>query len=301
MEPVINKDNINLFWKYIIKRYNIYLKRKNNESYPWTDDPILLKWKFTNVFREDDPGTIYVIDKIIPNFQNDFQNLLFNVIIYRLYNKINTMDYIGLQKIDTFDKQILEVRLRVLSITDKVFTNAFIVSSFAFISRDCDKIGRTCILLEKIRDMIPELSKNILENKDSEFTYNSLLGIPGIGKFLAYQIAVDLGYWNQEIFNEDECVVSGPGCISGIDKLFVDKGELNYEECIQHLCNIQKQGFLDNGYDMNELFKDRKQRYLNLMAMENCLCEISKYLKVYYKKGRARNKYRFTEKISSIF
>ena len=42
---------------------------------------------------------------------------------------------------------------------------------------------------------------------------------------------------------------------------------------------------------MNELFKDRKQKYLNLMAMENCLCEISKNLKEYYKVGRARNKY----------
>ena len=293
MEPIVHEENINLFWQYIIKRYNIYLKRINNESYPWTDDPILLKWKFTNVFREDDPGTIYVIDKIIPHFKNDFQNLLFNTIIYRLYNKINTMDKIGLQKIETFDKDLLEGKLREVAISDKVFTNAFIVSSFAFISRDCDKIGRTCILLEKIRDMISELSSSILQNKDSEFTYNSLLGVPGLGKFLAYQIAVDLGYHDKTVFDENKYVVSGPGCISGLDKLFKDKNGLNYEECIQHLCHMQKQGFLDNGYDIDELFKDRKHKCLNLMAMENCLCEISKYLKVYHKVGRARNKYRY--------
>eukprot|EP01084_Bolivina_argentea_P164539 286063_1 len=292
--PIMHGKNINLFWKYIIERHNIYKKRNNNESPPYTNDKILSKWRFTNVFRDIDPGTQYVIKKIIPKFKNDFENLLFNVLIYRIYNKINTFNKIGFQDIKAFNKIELDKNLRTLvSNNEKVFTNAFVVPSYRFIDKDnkYDKIGRTCILFEKIKDIIPKLCKNISQKNNSEYTYKQLLALPGIGKFMGYQISVDLGYWNKNIFNEYEYVIAGPGAINGINRLFEDKKNLNHDQCIQYLCKIQKKGFLENGCDVNILFMDRKEKYLNLMAMENCLCEISKYLKAYYEEGRPKNKF----------
>eukprot|EP01084_Bolivina_argentea_P309951 536191_1 len=55
-KPVMNVENMRIFWRYIIERHNIYKKRINNQTTPWTNDKILLKWKFTNVFRDIDPG-----------------------------------------------------------------------------------------------------------------------------------------------------------------------------------------------------------------------------------------------------
>ena len=292
MEPILNTKNLDLFWKYIIERYKIYLKKKSGEEYPWTEDDILLKWKFTNVFRETDPGTLFVINNIIPNFFSDFENLLFNIIIYRIYNKIDTFEHIGNQKITDYDITVLEKSLREIVANDnKVFTNAFIVPSYRFICPEKDKIGRTCILIDKIREKIPEISEKILLNNRSEYTFNEILKLPGIGKFLSYQICVDLGYWNKEIFDEDKFVVAGPGCINGLNKLFIDKKKMSYEDCIFYLVKKQYEGFQNNNIDINSFFKDRKNPCLNLMSIENCLCEISKYLKIYYKDGRARNKY----------
>lgn len=294
MEPVLNNENLDLFWKYIIERYRIYLKKKNGEEYPWTQDPILLKWKFTNVFRETDPGTLFVINNIIPNLSFDFENLLFNIIIYRIYNKIETFKYIGNQKINNYDIETLEKSLReIVNNGNKVFTNAFIVPSYRFICPEKDKIGRSCILIDKIKNIIPIISENILSKKNSEYTFTEILKLPGIGKFLSYQICVDLGYWNTDIFNEDVFVIAGPGCINGLNKLFIDKKKLSYEECISYLVKKQYEGFQSNNIDINSFFKDRENSYLNLMSIENCLCEISKYLKVYYNEGRARNKYNY--------
>ena len=151
---------------------------------------------------------------------------------------------------------------------------------------------RSCILIEEISKKIPDLVQDIEQKKDSEFTYNSLLKLRGIGPFLAYQIAVDLGYWRQQIFDENQFVIAGPGAKSGINRLFKDRNGMSYEHCIGHLCAVQKEWFKRNGVNLKVLFSDRKVKGLNLMAMENCLCEISKYLKVHYgEKGRPRNKY----------
>eukprot|EP01083_Nonionella_stella_P011526 32715_1 len=293
-DPIIHTQNMDLFWKYIIERHSIHKKRTNGEPSPWTTDEILLKWKFTNVFRDIDPGTQYVIHDIITHLKDDFVNLLFNIIIYRVYNKINTMNEIGLQDIEHFVPAKLERSLRqIVANNQTVFTNAFVVPSYRFVdpNNKYDKIGRTCVLFERMTHEIPHLCEHVLAQKNSEETYKALLKLPGLGKFLAYQICVDVGYWNKDVFDENEFVVAGPGAINGLKRIFEDRKGLTYGECIQYLCDIQEDRLLEQGCDMNSLFEDRKDKCLNLMAMQNCLCEISKYLKAYYEEGRPKNKY----------
>jgi len=64
----LNNKNFEIFWQYINQRHIIYKKKTIQKlSPPWTENKILNEYKFTNVFRDLDPGTKYVIDKIIPN------------------------------------------------------------------------------------------------------------------------------------------------------------------------------------------------------------------------------------------
>ena len=120
----INTENLENFWRYIAERHTIYSKKCLEKlPSPWTSDAILCEYKFTNVFRDLDPGTRYVIDVLVPKYlsfrqersavekslkrglnnkgfldfaRNDndcnIENLLFNLIIYRLYNKPTTSD-----------------------------------------------------------------------------------------------------------------------------------------------------------------------------------------------------------------
>lgn len=162
----INFDNLELFWKFIAERHEIY-KKKNllKLPSPWTQDDILQEFKFTNVFRDLDPGTKFVIDKIIPNC-NDLPELIFNIIIYRLYNKISTFEFIWIQNISDFNRKIFEEKLRKLSsLWNKVFTNAFIVSGYSFLAFEWDKIARTSRIIDDISKMMKDFSKEILEFK----------------------------------------------------------------------------------------------------------------------------------------
>ncbi len=84
----IHSQNLQTFWYYITERHAIFHKKHLKKlPLPWTDDQILREYKFTNVFRDLDPGTIYITDRIIPVLKGDTSNLLFNLIIYRLFNK----------------------------------------------------------------------------------------------------------------------------------------------------------------------------------------------------------------------
>ena len=256
---------------------------------PWTDDETLLKYKFTNVFRDQDPGTQYVIKKIIPNAGSK-ENIIFNIIIYRLYNKIETMEHVKLQNYLDFDEFKFEQKLRELK-AKKIpdFTNAFTVSSYNWVNSEKDKIANTSTVIKWIADDLESITKDLLEHKDSEFTYKRLLSLKGLGTFLAYQIAVDIGYWKKEIFDEDKYTVAGPGCKRGINYIFEDKKDLSYEECIFYIEKNQDEYF--NKFNINReiLFSDRKEKRLNIMALENCFCEISKYIKAYNNEGRTRN------------
>lgn len=56
------QSTIQDFFAWMDKRHEIYLKRYIGEPKPWTEDVILRDFKFTNVFRELDRGTLALRD-----------------------------------------------------------------------------------------------------------------------------------------------------------------------------------------------------------------------------------------------
>jgi len=50
---------------FIWEREAIRLARENGHSAPWTKDPVLAKYKFTNIHRSDDRVSQWIIDKLI--------------------------------------------------------------------------------------------------------------------------------------------------------------------------------------------------------------------------------------------
>lgn len=301
-EPVMKDRNLQLFWSYIAKRHNVYKSKEiEKQPKPWSNDLILNMYKFTNVFRFLDPGTKYLIDKIGAKYSQDFDNYVFNCVYYRLYNKIPTLEHAGLLTLEEFDKAALLASLKDLRDNKHaiVFTNAFTVSSFGYMDQSIpkDKVTRSVECIAAVHKLLTSNNREMLremENRqDSDFTYNSILKFWGIGPFLAYQIAVDVGYKFPNVYNESTHVVAGPGCKRGLNNLFLDPKNLNEHQQMQWLVDDQQRGFKAAGIDVDELFSDQdvNHKRLNLMAIENCLCEISKYLKAYDGTGRPRNRY----------
>jgi len=209
------------------ERHSIY-KQKSilDNPEPWTEDPIYKSFKFTNICRELDVGTKFVTHTI-DKYVKDSKQYLFNVMVYRLFNKIETVDYIlkhypHALSYDSYNSGIVEKLVREYSKEsgESVWTNAFIVTGFSNLPKKWDKITRVCHALQV-------LSNNIIKDYTSlttmEEAYEWVKKQLGFGTFLAYQVAVDLSYGDWFPFSEDGFVVCGPGCKRGLDRLLPRK------------------------------------------------------------------------------
>jgi hypothetical protein len=73
------------FWGFIFERHQIYRAKQRGDAKPWTTDRILQTQKFTNIYRELDPGTIFVAKNLrIPNAASD--DLFFAMTVARCIN-----------------------------------------------------------------------------------------------------------------------------------------------------------------------------------------------------------------------
>ena len=80
---------IEQFFAYARERYQIRLKRNAGEPKPWTDDPILAQYSFTEVFREDDKTTRW-LNTYVREPMRDQDRVLPAVLIFRWFNRIKT-------------------------------------------------------------------------------------------------------------------------------------------------------------------------------------------------------------------
>ena len=99
---------------------------------------------------------------------------------------------------------------------------------------------------------------------------------------------MDLTYIDEFPFSENEFVIAGPGCTYGIEILMENRNNfsgMTSEEIIFWIRdNIHKEfERLNLEWDPVKLFIDVPEydKCLNVMMIENCLCEFQKYWTLY--------------------
>ena len=106
---------------------------------------------------------------------------------------------------------------------------------------------------------------------------------------MGYQLFVDLTYIPEFPVSENNFVIAGPGCKTGLNLLFTDRNGLSHEECLFWLTDK-----LNKKLDFTEIFTDlpKFDQKMNVMSLENCFCELQKYHKVKAGTGKAKNRYK---------
>ena len=83
-----------VYWYFACERQNIFSKRLNQYEFPWTTDPILANYKFTNVYRMTDRVSQYLISNVICNGGQSMNDLFFRIMLYKLFNRISTWQFL---------------------------------------------------------------------------------------------------------------------------------------------------------------------------------------------------------------
>lgn len=285
------------YWKFAAERLAIYYRRLADPNGPWTSDPILREYRFTNTYRAADRVSQYLIREV--QYRDDRSQapaeIFFRTILFKIFNKIETWEFLE-KKLGPLSWQASNLE----SISDtldyliqnghRIYSAAYIMPSPAF-GHQRKHSNHLAMLSKMMRDGLPA---RISRAHSFHSAYEMILEYPGLGPFLSFQYSVDLNYSTLLDFEEGDFVVAGPGAIDGITKCFTNTRSIDPARIIYAMVERQNEEFRRLGLVFQGLFG----RPLQPIDCQNLFCEISKYARVAHPSvggsaGRTRIKQRY--------
>lgn len=279
----IREDAYKFYFYFIQERMNIFWKRYEGGTPPFTTDKILLQNKFTNVYRASDRISQYLLSNVIyvnDNILNE-EDVLLRILVFKIFNKIETWEFLekeyGLLRLSNFNVDKISRGLEHLIKQKPIFNSAYMMTgTHQNYNHLKSKHEKWLTMVEK-EMIVGGKFKEILKAKSLEEIFNILNSCSFLGSFLAYQYAIDFNYSSVINFDENSFVKAGIGSIRGIKKCFSDLGKYSCEDAIRYTQdNLQK---YQDYFGYNE-FKNLFGRQPTLIDLQNCFCETDKYLRV---------------------
>ena len=284
------------WWGFANERQRIYFRRLNGHAAPWTDDPTLSRYRFTNAYRAADRVSQYLITEVIhrDDLPQDPNEVVFRILLFKFFNRIETWEKLT-SRLGSFTladdpfARINELLSSELDAGRRIYSAAYIMPSRGSQSGKARKHQTLLALLRKM--MADCLGERLADAPSMRAGFDLLRSYPMIGDFLAYQYITDINYSNVVDFSETEFVAAGPGAREGLRKCFADPGGWSDSDLIRMMMDLQEQEFERLGLDFHDLFG----RPLKLIDCQNVFCEVSKYARARFPAltapgGRARIK-----------
>ena len=281
LSPAKTTEVYDSYWRFAALRQEVFFNRLNGMPYPWTDDSIINRHRFTNVYRAADRVSQYLIKKVI--YREDLpttpKEVLFRILLFKLFNKIETwelLDFnIGPITYEYFNfKQYDEILTKAISSGIRIYSAAYIMPSGKSYYGHVRKHSNHLKLIEHIINA--NTHESLMSATRMQHAFEIIKSFPSLGDFLAYQLLIDINYSTIINFSESEFVVPGPGAKGGISKCFKDTAGLNNAEIIKLVTDRQEQEFERLGLTFNNLWG----RPLQLIDCQNLFCEVDKYARV---------------------
>jgi hypothetical protein len=285
------------FWRFATERQAIFYRRVAAAHGPYTNDPVLGTYKFTNAYRAADRVSQFLIKDVIYAGDQSPREVFFRTILFKMFNKISTWKLLSehfgqitsrlpIGSIDT-------VLTHALESGAKIYSGAYIMPSGTTQFRESRKHRAHLRLLEQM--MSTDVPERLTDAKKMVDAFHILRSYPMLGDFLAYQYLIDLNYSDILRFSESDFVVPGPGARSGLRKCFPAAEPGIEADLIRAVAENQEPEFASRGLAFHFL----GGRRLQLIDCQNLFCEIDKYARAVHpeiidKSKRTRIKQKFS-------
>ena len=299
----INENNLRLFFSTMYERQIIWKRRFiENKNRPWTNNPILRDSKFTNVYRELDRNSQWLIKNIILDDKLSLKNLIWKMMVFRFFNNPETFMFEPKQIVtepslfpvkvknnlisskkwrngipdfeeyneDEFSEFITGIR----STGKNPYTSAYLINSMATPGKPRDYCY-THLVIPTLHSKIPELIKVVLTAKEPEDVINYLKTLPSVADFIAHEFYQDFTYISRYTdrkfmkFNQNDYTNVGPGASMGIRLIFPSLSTREQKKGIYELRRISAVYLNDIEKTENESFpylhwdKENKKYFVN--------------------------------------
>jgi len=264
---------------WIKEREAIRVQKDAGKPKPWTKDPILRAHKFCNVVRAYDRVSRWLRAHWYSRTAS-VQTLLAGATCARLFNWPDTLEeYAGKRKFKGWTPQWMEVTcMQRIARGDKVFTGAYLINGAA----GGPKYAQVCRIITEVAH-----SPNTVVRDSTRETHANLMRFKGIGSFIAGQIVADL-VWTKAL-NKAKDIYTwapiGPGSRRGMRRLLglSARGGMAQAEFEGNLLDLFR--LLHTKYRIPVV------KRMNIMDLQNCLCEFDKMRRMQNGEGRMRSHY----------
>jgi hypothetical protein len=274
-------DPVEKFVAFIFERETVRFRRfERGDPYPWTNDPILREFRFTNIHREDDAVSQHY-QKSVRNRYADSPLVLPGTVMYRWFNRISTCDVLfnepKLSNLTVFEEYIQTNDIGVLvhvigSMPPPHVTGSFIITGKPGYSKGegvCHYVHGWCQRDWRKQWEVWQKFPPLL------FEVNEWIKGEGLGSFMRGQIIADLKYLPFLLKAEDwwTWAAPGPGSLRGLNIVLnrpMDTPWLS-GEWLTELERLSR--------TVNPMLNKMGLENLHNQDLQNCLCEWSKYTK----------------------
>ena len=256
----LNKVIIKDFKHFIKERESIRLKRLNGDEWPWTKDRILRDYKFTNVSRNYDQGSLDLI-QFTKNM--NFEETLYWTSKYRFMCS-GSLFFKGVT-------DILRYPAYQVPRCNKGQKYLDVVKQMCDAIKDNYKLVESCSTMLEIADVLIDITKN---NNGSGIMY----------VFYCNEIAKDMSMLYPHVINPNgECYL-GKGAVIGLQAINGNVTKDPTRTIKGNQLRIQHSILKEKIYEL--MFDD-----YNFSTIEHALCEYGKYEKIRkFNVGKKRNK-----------
>lgn len=287
------------FFAFIREREGIRLRRAGGGPFPWTKDPILLQYKFTNVKRAHDRTSRELVRRFYRPHEDDKPELvLLNAALARYFGRVEFMDALGWQT-GFRPKTIIKLAMKRMEQKLPVFTGAYIVTSGNTSGPKPETVVNNYItsLWEHRKAIVGIAHRWDCWRPTIEHMMDHCAGFGGSG-FMAKETILDVRYTNAfwkrgRPKDMNEWTPIGPGTMRGVSRILgVDKPADRRKQ--------PKASPRDTLDVCRELFLRSKRANnwpvmfvkLELSDIAFQLCEFDKYERVRLGQGKPRSLYR---------
>ena len=259
LDGLILKNPVSGFFDFCKKREEIRIKREMGISPPWTNDEILQKGRFLNVFREDDRGSKAII-RFAKNFEDTLPNLVHALFFARWCNRQETLDLLSPEIIinpDHISKILKKLKIwknNTAYPVESVHWDGELHSRFDAATKLFGEIK------EPLTDCIISANKNVIEaTKNVNFRLNMKNNFP------IFMAVMDIAWFRPDVIDPASDVPTGIGAVAYLDILQDHLQLKNHQQTCKRMIDLQ------------EKYWPEAKRNFHPIDIEYLSCECRKY------------------------
>lgn len=321
-EMDIHEGHLKTFFDIMKERQKIWVKRTLlGKPAPWTNNPILRDYKYTNVYRELDRASQFMIKHILTQ-DLPIEEKLFKLMIFRFYNQPDSFrqngGLIDLPSYGKWEENGGATKLWRQTVTQRMRANPWhtaYMMNMAFAPKFDKKWTNpglykdwsyVYIVFTKIYEIIPGLIAVLDQAKKPEDIIECLETIPAVSTFQSHEFYIDFTYFARYSpegavmnFDANDFTNVGPGAALGLRLIFpsmppnIQKEGLYYLHELAESCLGEDFPYLTYDSDTGKysVTNDYSRENFTLHCIEMFLCEFSKYWKMTIGAGKQRSKF----------